>query len=96
MELFFHLIGGLLITLGFFVAWMNWNIVRHQIRFARGEVDRNSSMAPFIGLALPLGCLLFSSLRVHALWVWLLDPFSAWLVLSVPLVLWKKLTRSAL
>ena len=93
-ELFFHVVGGLLIMIGCFGAWMNWKIVRQQIRFSRGEVERNSSMAPFIGFALPLGCLFFASLRVHFLWTWLLDPFSAWIILSGPFAIWKKLTRS--
>lgn len=89
-----HCIGGFLIALGLLTALLNWGIWRAQKRLEREGSTRHISMVALIGFALPLGCLFFPLLRVHALWVWLLDPFSAMLVLSLPLWLWQQLTRS--
>lgn len=87
--------GGFLIVLGLAGACMNWIILRHQKRFGRGEVKRNISMVPLYGLGLPLGCLFFPALRIHTLWVWLLDPILACLTLEITLWMWKKLSRSS-
>lgn len=89
-----HCIGGFLIALGLLTALLNWGIWRAQKRLERAGSTRHISMLCLIGFALPLGCLFFSMLRFHALWVWLLDPASVWLVLSLPLWLWQRLTRS--
>jgi len=93
--LVFHCIGGLFIALGLATACLNWVILRVQKQLEREGSKRHISMIFLVGFALPIGCLFFAPLRWCTLWVWLLDLPSVYLVLSVPVWLWQKITRSS-
>ena len=78
------LIGLILIAFGLLVAVLNWGLLRAQQNLMRQNINRNISMVFLLGFALPIGCLLIAPLRIHALWVWIFDPASLWLVGSSP------------
>ncbi len=69
---------------GAFLATMNWLILRFNSLEARKGSGKWSSMGASFGVPLLLGCLVFAPLRIHALWVWLLDPSAIVLVLAIP------------
>lgn len=81
------------IFFGGFVALLNWWFLSLQILSRRRGETHSPSMIGAIGALLPLGCLCFPALRIHALWVWLLDPFTASLVLNRTRDIWNQWTK---
>ena len=74
------LIGLIFIAFGLLAAVLNWGYWRMNRDLQRRQIDRHVSMVFLVGFALPIGCLLIAPLRIHALWVWILDPASLYLV----------------
>lgn len=83
-------IGIVLIAFGLAIALLNWWILWTQRDLEKKKIDRNVSMVFLFGFSLPIGCLLIAPLRWHALWVWIIDPASLYLVVSLPLMLWEE------
>ncbi|RYX85214.1 hypothetical protein EON83_06365 [bacterium] len=74
--------------IGSFFAVMNWSIFQYgylQNRKIRRGEDGGKwiSMGPSFGIFLVIGCLIFTPLRIHATWAWLLDPSSSALLAAL-------------
>ncbi|RYX85216.1 hypothetical protein EON83_06375 [bacterium] len=73
---------------GSFAAFFNWTYLYADYQCRKRGENRHVSMVGAIGLLLPIGCLINPAWRIHALWTWLLDPFTAvcvfYLIQSVP------------
>jgi len=81
-QLLMEKFGVGFVAIGLFFAFFNWIFLLMNLKLRREKANRHVSMIYVFGVLMPIGCLIVEPLRPHALWIWLIDPASTFLVCS--------------